>query len=513
MPLYETSCQVSLPYVEAIPFDVGTAYPYPRLELRHAGLQSTSVRVIVIENDWLKIGILPDLGGRIMIPFGETLDLGIEEGGRRGARMHGGIEFSLDGRERLNAMGPVEVRRLDEDEDEAILIGEFSAGEGVSWSMRVGIAKDRAAVQVDAKVFNRERLPCPYRGGFLVPDGMYVGAEPGILVEGFRHQEISELAPRQTDSWSCEIVPTSLTGKLHGSPSLLAGWDGSSLHIQPLLDMPRHKVVLLSEGETIETVADFKRNQVARFELTDVPVEAVAIIGPTGPVFEWDLASEDPPSYADGVLKDDPAAYRRELTRADSRGAAYVGLAMQACRKGDWEAAIPLLDEALGVNAEDPLTWWLKAAVMRHQGVSNESELLNSHYLAPFEPMLRAESYLASPGETKAPSTLLAPMMEDPDAVVEVAVQLHDAGLREDLSKWADECFRHREIPMIRYLLADALLTNSRMRAEAASHVMAVAKAPINPPYPWRRVEREVLARLRRAFPNDQRIEELSKGL
>ncbi len=512
MPLYESTCLVNLPAVEAVPIDVGSAYPFPRLEVRDGPTAPVEVRVIVLQNGFLRVGILPDFGGRLILPFEDRLELTIEPGGRRGARMVGGIEFSLDGRERLNAMGPVDVRLFEDDDEPAVLLGELSSGEGISWYMRVSLPLNRAAVKVEVKEFNRERLPCPYRAGFLAPEGVWVAGEPGVLIGSFRHAKVESLAPRQTDSWTCDLVPTSLRGTIGSSPSALASWDGSSLKIHPLADMPAHKVLLLSEGKSLETTADLAVGQVATFDLAGLPVEGVAIMGPEGTVFNWGLTGQAAATYGEAVRIGDLAGYHRALTRADNRGAAFVGLALVASRSGDYENAASFLDDALGVNAEDAVAWWLKAAMLRHLGQQNENELLNAHFLAPFEPLLRAESYLASPSQEKAPSTLIQPMMQDPDAVIEVAANLHEAGLMNDLSKWVDECLRHREIPMLRYFLADALLNNSRMRTEAAGHVMAVAQTPINPPYPWRRVELEVLSRLAVAFPDDGRLAELRRG-
>jgi hypothetical protein len=99
---------------------------------------------------------------------------------------------------------------------------------------------------------------------------------------------------------------------------------------------------------------------------------------------------------------------------------------------------------------------------------------------------------------------------EDPDAAAEVAVQLLEAGLLEDLATWVDECLRHHDTPMLRYLLAYALLTSSRMTAEAAQHVAQAAKSPLTPPYPWRETEIEALKALAGAFPDNARLAELS---
>jgi hypothetical protein len=73
----------------------------------------------------------------------------------------------------------------------------------------------------------------------------------------------------------------------------------------------------------------------------------------------------------------------------------------------------------------------------------------------------------------------------------------------DQLARFADEGLRHLNLPMLRYLLAYALLEDSRMGAEAAQHVQLSAKAGFAPPFPHREIEFVALRRLVERFPDD----------
>lgn len=489
MPVYSASISLNLPALEAgevspssSPFPVLTPVGPPgRME----------VETIVLENDYVRAAIAPGLGGRLVSLYDKRFQVerlgGLSLGeGKRGARLVGGVELSLDGRERLNAMGPVDVQVL-EDED-AVILAELASGSGMSWHLRVSLVPGRASLQIAVRIGNRTLEPVPYRGGLIMEPGVMAVSEPGVLEAGFRSVDLVELQGRQVDSWTCELVPTGLMGGV-GSGSAVSRIS-DFLEIEALEPMLGHTIAIHVDGETLSMKADLYPERLSSFSLERLP-QSVAILSPEGEVVHLSGADE---SYEAGL--------RRQTLDAGKRGAAYVGLAMAAARKGDFEGASASLDDAITFNGDDPLAWWFKAALARRSGETGERpELLNAHFLAPLEPMLRAEAFLSTPVGGRDASPLVAPLAEDPDAMVEVACTLSEAGLREDLARWVDECLRHREVPMLRFVLADALVTDSRMGVEAAHHVRLGCAAPALSPRPWRRYERDVLTRLAARFP------------
>jgi hypothetical protein len=409
-------------------------------------------------------------------------------------------------------MGPVEFQPTEDEEtgECGVILGELSTGSGLSWHARISLPPDRAEIQLEAKVFNRERRATPYDGGLIVPEGIAVKALPGTFSSSFRrHGTPSVLAPRQVDNWACALTPTALANPTFDA-ELVGSVEDGTLRLEATMPLTGCKVVLLHEASNLEAPADFPIGAQAKFQLPEA-VEAVVVLGSDRrDHWRWPSSAPASATYDDAFEAEDEAGYRLELSRADNRGAACIGLAYGALRRGRPEEALVYVDDVFLYNGEDVLAWWLKASLHRTLGLEGESEaLMNAHFLAPFEPTLRAYAFLVSEHVTTEPSPLVAALADNPDAMIEAAAQLHDAGLYEELAKWAEECRRHRDVPMLGYLLADALLQGSRMAAEAAALVQSASTKPINPPYPWRRVELGALRRLGSAFPNDARIQEL----
>jgi hypothetical protein len=172
----------------------------------------------------------------------------------------------------------------------------------------------------------------------------------------------------------------------------------------------------------------------------------------------------------------------------------------------DYESAEIAFERSLLFNAEDPLTWWIKALTSRLRNGPGEerSELLNAHFLAPAEPALRAEAFLSQSQEMgKEPSPLVAALDENPEAFVEVAALLVEAGLDDQATRWIDEALRHQDLAMLRYLQGFCFLRASRMQVEAAECVAAAARLGFVPPFPWRTVEWQAIEALSERFPDD----------
>lgn len=173
----------------------------------------------------------------------------------------------------------------------------------------------------------------------------------------------------------------------------------------------------------------------------------------------------------------------------------------------DWSRVVERVDSALEFNARDHRLWWLRSVAARKLGQDDEGALANAIYLWADDPILKAESVLATPpSDNGAPHPMVDRMKGDPAAMVEVAVQLCRLQLDDDLSRWVHECLKVREVPMLRYALAFALLTRSRFDAQAAEHVVLAARQPLAPPFPSRPFERLVLQTLAQRFKTDKRL-------
>lgn len=375
------------------------------------------------------------------------------------------------------------------------------------------------------------------------------------------------LGPRQTDGWEVKLLPVSGLPGLSAVTAHAAGYlDRDRLAIQSFEQRLGYRLFLLSvDGQNFEAPVDLYPEQPLGIDLSQTP-EPVAVSlrdpaktdlltldrrQPTVPLpvepaptktssvaSALERAAADPSGdtvesafFADveAMLSGedvDGRAFQDAARVPGLAGAARVAEAMRLLRAGSPESAASTLLDALNDAAEDHLVWWLRAAALRHAGLGGGSadamtgpeaadqspELPNAHYLAPLEPALRAEGFLAQPQTmTKEPNPLVRPLANNPDALIEVACLLLDAGLREDATRWIDEALRHRDEPILRYLQAENLLSATRMEIESAEMVRQASGKPIEPPYPWRPAERAAIRRLAERFPDDTRLATLRR--
>lgn len=523
--------------------------PYPRL--RATGERTTlGFPAVLLENDYLRLTILPGVGGRIVSIFDKRTSTEIlgapvllpAADDRRGVALHrAGMSLQVDGTDRLNDLGPVDFQV--EEPPEAVWIAETSGGTGLSFHFRIELPPERAEVLLEARVFNRTLRPVDYNGGLafhlgeVSVDGEIAWSsdrkaglrvrsdelEHGQLLNGrvvrSRFSEMATLAPRQVDVWKAVLTPFS---GLEGSPLVaadVAAWfDETQVQVQATEPIPGGRILLgLADGQTVEAPADLYPEHVLTIPLEGLPAVPVAIAIQDGDRQErlrGQQASAKPlPSGAPApkglgdpeVASLDVLGLRRLTFSPAHRSVAFLELGHRALTAGDYREADELFESALLYNADDPLCWWTKAMARRLAGIEEESpELPNAHYLAPLEPALRAEAFLTqSPNQGREPNPLVAPLKERPEALIEIACLLLEIGVRGEASRWIDEALRHRPLPMLHYLAAWSLMQGSRMQAEASLHVASAGRLPFEAPYPWREVERRALQDLVAAFPGD----------
>jgi len=565
--VYEDGLDLQIGLIEAVmPSEASEesrqSYPYPRL--RPTGEEEMrTFRTIVLENPFLRVIVIPGLGGRVLSLFDKRTSTEIlrrhpallpVEGGRRGATMREGIQLRLGPEDRLNALGNVDSlvqQPMDDESPGGVWIGEAVGGTGLSFHLHLELPPDRAELLVEARVFNRTFEPVAYNGSLTLylGDGEIVGnafysserdagltIEPasqplddwthgdGVLRIG-RFTDLRDLAPRQLDTWSVRLVPYSRLGRLTAATREVAAYLGSDLlRVQTTEQRLGHKLLLLTEdGQTLEAPADLYPEHLLEVPLEALPSRPVALVvqGPAKEeVLRTDVgarrAAPATPSQISRArhasplrLETDDLDLRRAAFDVADRHLAHTLRGTRALARRDFEEAEHSFEQALLFNAEDHLSWWTKAVAGRLTEVGDEErpELLNAHYLAPLEPALRAEAFLSqSPSMGKEPSPLLASLEDTPDSFVEVACLFVEAGLCDQATRWIDEALRHTDLAMLHYLQAYCFLTGSRMTIEAADHLAAAERLPFGPPFPWRSIELKTLGWLYERFPQHDRI-------
>lgn len=541
--------------VEPVPLASGDderrgSYPYPYLRISGAKRESRS-RLAVLENEFLRAKFDLDLGGRLIslveLPSDdECLQVAsesLEETGPRGVQWRAGLCWNIGGSLRED-LAPIDymVEEPEEEEGAAVLwLFAILGGTGLSYHARFELSAASRALEAEFRVINRTLEGRTYnpcidcgvaanwlprgasvgRCGLAWQQGLFVNAS-GSQIERFSRPEW--LAPRQSDSFRLAIMPLPKWDATLGIlPDVAIGKRGQSLVLSPARPYESSKLFVSIEGQTLEAplpAGTLETLEFGYFQHTAFQLSDGKWLFDTKAVGEAPTAPLEPSSRYDAYLNELRytrakrslgSAWEIALFDPGLRPACHILKAARDSGSDQFAGSSASLEAALAWNAEDPLTWISKAIIDRLAGEDREDlpELPNAHYLAPLEPLLRAAAFLSQQHYAKDPSPLVAPLANDPEAMVEVACFLLDLGVEGEALKWIDECWRHREVPMLQYLAAFALLRSTRMAAEAAQRIAMVSRTPINPPYPWRESERSVLTALSNEFPKDARLAEL----
>lgn len=555
--VFEEPIEFEIAILEAIapgtPQYLDSSYPYPSL-LPTSRIEKRTLRLVVLENQFVRARIVPDLGGRLISLFDKRTQTDIlplptrltpVAGGSRGAHVAHGIQIVANGVPRLNSLGPTAtlLEHADDDQSAAgVWVGEVAGP--LSFNALWSLEPDCAVITLEVRFLNRRLHPTPYNGGLSV-DGLHVEADAGLAVLPFQTTMLQEttpqggssflrtgvgsgslLAPRQVDSWRFHIVPWSGIG--HSSSASEAGvlaWHPGELKIHASRPLLGHKLILQTEQGPFEAMVDLRPEipYVVAFDRLPSPPIAAALLDPDrqellrfekdaapAPQFArfWSETAKVLSSVPKLFASDTDEVLRSATNSVLTRSTAYVLLGAKRLGEELPEAADEALGDALLFNGDDPLAWWAKAAAKRIAGEQGEiPELLNAHYLAPLEPALRTESLFAQDAPaSQGPNPILNPLADAAEEFTEVACLLLFHGRRAEAARFIEEALRHSDQPMLRYLLAGILSSEPQMAVEASQHVVAASKLGFRPPYPWRDEEIVALQKLQQRFPQDELI-------
>lgn len=534
--------------------------PYPDLMLS-GNRANITLTLAILENDSHQITLCLDLGGRILSWFAKEtetwvipnpLSIRLEPfDGGRGLIWRHGIEWSLSAFPRFNGLGPVEHQFMDPTDDVpegGILLHELELGSGLSSHVSL-ILGESGPPRISIRVANRGFRPVPLPlslalHGFQsgpqsagssfaftrsVGNHVIVTANPGTALEAAQssgsallqlYPNNATIAPRDVLDWSFSIDSLSGVQNLSSVGEGIASEVGEGISIAVTAPIPQAKVVVFGAEKSVEAVVDLspKQSFVVEHNPLEEPIQAVRVDDSEGATRLWwraDGAIEQAPNLLLPTSSDErlkwigslrtPHDWSAAVRDPELRGAAHIQLAYAAMDDQNWEGANECLDAALGVQANDALTWWLKAVVARKDNQDERAAefLPNAHFLAPMEPALRAEAFLSQPQtHGSEPNPIVAPIGNHPDAQLAVVHLLLEANLWDEAVRWMDECLRHRQTPLLCTMVAWCYLTRSRMTAEAAQWVKQIDAMPHEAPFPWRPLEIRAVSELASAFPD-----------
>ena len=147
----------------------GRVYPYPVIDKIHDEKRPRTYRLVFLENEYLHIEILPDLGGRIYRALDKTNGYDFVYYNRvikpalvglAGPWISGGIEFNWPQHHRPNTFGPV-VYHIGHHTNggKTVWISEIDRMYGTKMTARFTLYPGKAYLEIDVQLYNRTPEP------------------------------------------------------------------------------------------------------------------------------------------------------------------------------------------------------------------------------------------------------------------------------------------------------------------------------------------------------------------
>lgn len=274
-------------------------YPYPMLDFLSREKSDRTYETVVLENSYLRITFLPELGGKIHEVLDKTtgepmfyVNHVIKPGliGMAGAWISGGVEWNTGPQgHTVGCVQPVPVMILapEEDGSQSVAIGETERIYGTKWTVVVTLRPERAFIEERIRIYNPTETIRPYyfwnctavpnTPGFRFIYPMTLGTDHGArqffdwpvhegkdLSRGINYQDASSIF-----AWHCDqdffgsynddlkrgVVAYANHHQLPGKKAWTWGWGGyGTMHQKDLTDEdgPYNEVQtgpLLTQGE------------------------------------------------------------------------------------------------------------------------------------------------------------------------------------------------------------------------------------------------------------------------
>ncbi len=147
----------------------GSVYPYAVIDKVYDEKEDKDWVGVFLENDYIKVMILPELGGRIQMAYDKTNDYHfvyynqvIKPAlvGLTGPWISGGIEFNWPQHHRPSTFGPCDYR-IEENEDgsKTVWVNEYEVMFRTRCSLGFTVHPDKAYIELHAKLYNRTPFP------------------------------------------------------------------------------------------------------------------------------------------------------------------------------------------------------------------------------------------------------------------------------------------------------------------------------------------------------------------
>jgi len=147
-------------------------YPYPFLDSLGSEKTNKTWKAVYLENEYLKVTILPELGGHVYQIFDKTLNRNIIYSNPvmkyamvalRGAWVSGGIEWNFPDGHTLTTVAPIDyVMRTEADGSAAVAIGDTERVQRMQWQVILRLRPGTRVLESEVTLNNRRTVPGRY---------------------------------------------------------------------------------------------------------------------------------------------------------------------------------------------------------------------------------------------------------------------------------------------------------------------------------------------------------------
>ncbi|HUJ21627.1 MAG TPA: DUF5107 domain-containing protein, partial [Bryobacteraceae bacterium] len=147
-------------------------YPYPMLDSLTSHRVNKSYNAVYLENEYLKVTVLPEIGGHLYSIFDKTanrevlytnhvLKYGLV--GIRGAWVSGGIEWNFPDGHTVTTVSPIDyATRAEPDGSASVTVGDTERVQRMQWAVTIRLRPGRKAVETEVTLNNRGNVPGRY---------------------------------------------------------------------------------------------------------------------------------------------------------------------------------------------------------------------------------------------------------------------------------------------------------------------------------------------------------------
>ncbi|HJQ24207.1 MAG TPA: DUF5107 domain-containing protein [Blastocatellia bacterium] len=147
-------------------------YPYTMLDELTGRRVETSYKAVYLENEYLRVVVLPELGGHLYQIFDKLAKRDVIYTNHvvkyamvaiRGAWISGGIEWNFPDGHTLTTISPVDyVMRTEADGSAAVTVGDTERVQGVQWAVTIRLRPGKRVVESEVTLNNRTEVPARY---------------------------------------------------------------------------------------------------------------------------------------------------------------------------------------------------------------------------------------------------------------------------------------------------------------------------------------------------------------